>query len=155
MKPVYQKITEIGKGDCWRACIASILELDIDSVPNFVGEMNPLVGPTHYDTCKEWLRSRGLFMLDISLNNDMEWFYFINWTMVEDAYAIASVPSQKNQGGWHSVVIKFEKTCPKSTRLVIIHDPRKDNEKYPEDVKIRRLQFISNIVPQCLDNSKI
>ena len=35
MKPVFQTITSEEKGDCHRASIASLFELDITQVPNF------------------------------------------------------------------------------------------------------------------------
>jgi hypothetical protein len=36
MKKVYQRIIDPMKGDCFKCCICSILELDYDDVPNFV-----------------------------------------------------------------------------------------------------------------------
>ena len=36
MIPVYQTIVSIEDGDCTRACLASILDLPIDAVPNFI-----------------------------------------------------------------------------------------------------------------------
>lgn len=38
MKPVHQSITNIPQGDCLPACIASILEVPLESVPNFCAE---------------------------------------------------------------------------------------------------------------------
>ena len=35
MKPVMQKVFDPKKGDCFRACIASIFEFPIDKIPNF------------------------------------------------------------------------------------------------------------------------
>ena len=35
MTPVDQRVFEDGKGDCLRACVASILDLSCDDVPNF------------------------------------------------------------------------------------------------------------------------
>jgi hypothetical protein len=147
MKPVYQTIVDPGRGDCWRACIASILELPIEEVPNFVAEFadNPEI--THYELCSNWLRERGLFMVDINLSKVDEWFYVIDWQLIKSAYGIATVPSQKNKGGWHSVVIHFG-GADNTTSLKIIHDPRIDNESYPDDVKFRRMQFIVPILPR-------
>ena len=56
MTPVQQEIFEHGKGDCFRACIASILDLPLADVPNFVEsvEMRPV------DMAQEWLRSRNV-----------------------------------------------------------------------------------------------
>lgn len=36
MKPVYQRINDPKRGDCFKCTICSLLELDYDSVPNFV-----------------------------------------------------------------------------------------------------------------------
>jgi len=36
MKPVMQSICDKGKGDCLRACVASLLELEIEQVPHFI-----------------------------------------------------------------------------------------------------------------------
>lgn len=147
MKPVYQIITEPGKGDCWRACIASILELEINEVPNFVGQFHDNPEFNHYELCHKWLSERGLFMIDVNLSKVDEWFYILDWQMIKGAYGIASVPSQKNQGGWHSVVIHFTGDN-RTTSLKIVHDPRIDNEPYPEDVKFRRMQFIAPVLPK-------
>ena len=38
MKKVYQRIIDPNKGDCFKCCLASLLELDYDEVPNFVEE---------------------------------------------------------------------------------------------------------------------
>ena len=34
MIPIIQTITEVGKGNCLAACIASILEVSIDEIPD-------------------------------------------------------------------------------------------------------------------------
>lgn len=55
MKPVTQ--TKFGgeEGNCFAACVASVLELSIDDVPNFCG----LYGPEWFIKFDEWLRSQG------------------------------------------------------------------------------------------------
>lgn len=54
MKPVMQLVVDKGKGDCWRCCIASILELPAEAVPNFVGDAQPKFGQQHCDLAKRW-----------------------------------------------------------------------------------------------------
>ena len=53
MKPVDQTIFEDGRGNCLAACVASILELSIEEVPNF------REAPHAETTMKEWLAERG------------------------------------------------------------------------------------------------
>jgi len=49
------------KGDCFKCCIASILELPYESVPHFVqGEWVPSSGPTDYTSAaNDWLKVNG------------------------------------------------------------------------------------------------
>lgn len=35
MKPVMQTKTAEGEGDCWNACVASLLEIEIDTIPEW------------------------------------------------------------------------------------------------------------------------
>jgi hypothetical protein len=147
VKPIYQTVTDPGKGDCWRACIASILELEINQVPNFVGDTHESKEFSHYDVCSKWLNDRGLFMVDVPLTKVSDWFWAVDCQMVKGAYAIATVPSQKNKGGWHSVVVHWSGD-KNSTTLRVVHDPRADNDPYPDDVKFRRFQFICPFTPR-------
>jgi hypothetical protein len=53
VKPVQQKVLGPPGGDCLRACVASILELDIDELPNFHGD-------GWWDRWVAWGEARGL-----------------------------------------------------------------------------------------------
>lgn len=64
MKPVDQIIFEEGRGDCLRACVASILEVRIDDVPNFAEDGSFLNGMA------VWLEKRGLRSLRIDWSGD-------------------------------------------------------------------------------------
>ena len=58
MKPVQQTITGEG-GDCLRACVASLLELPIEEVPNFCEDRDWCVWLPKLQIC---LQARGLKM---------------------------------------------------------------------------------------------
>jgi hypothetical protein len=66
MKKVDQSVLhdpENGKyGDCQRACIASLLELDIEEVPHFAEVWCPL---TYYKTMNQFLAERGLVHIEV------------------------------------------------------------------------------------------
>lgn len=74
MRPVPQRITDHDPtrglyGDCFKCCLASVLELPYEDVPNFFaypGE-DPWPG---WDACIEWLDQRGLFLFYQSLRAD-------------------------------------------------------------------------------------
>jgi len=54
--------------DCVRACVATILELPIESVPNFVAER----GCVWLDRLREWLLPRGLTAINVSFSDSDE-----------------------------------------------------------------------------------
>lgn len=64
MIPVDQAIFEEGKGDCLRACVASICELPLDGVPNFAEDDSYIQGAI------AWLRARGTHSLRIDWTGD-------------------------------------------------------------------------------------
>lgn len=57
MIAVWQRETERGRGDCMAACMATLLGLGPDDVPNFTLDRDPWSGLQH------WLAGRGLFLL--------------------------------------------------------------------------------------------
>lgn len=57
MKPVLQTTFGIGTGNCFSACIASLLEVPIEEVPFFMGEDEPM------QACDAWLAPFGLYIL--------------------------------------------------------------------------------------------
>src|SRR5262245_45006179 len=58
MKPVDQTVFGLPHGNCFAACVASVIELPIEKVPNFV-----LEGDRWFDAAAEWLDERGYTLL--------------------------------------------------------------------------------------------
>lgn len=146
MTPVYQKVIDQGRGDCWRTCMASILELQPEEIPNFVGDEFD-GGENCHQAARKWLGDRGLFLLDVNLK-DRGFYTVVDWYLLRGAYFIASVPSQKFQGGWHSVVASLIR-IDGGTKLAVVHDPNKLNEPYGDIYNaVRRLQFIVPFNPK-------
>ena len=48
MKKVYQRIVDPARGDCYKCCIASILGLEYEDVPNFIE-----FGEERFDECND------------------------------------------------------------------------------------------------------
>lgn len=70
MKPVKQLIYNQGSngvGDCLRACVASILEIPIETVPNFIEYEKG--GNEYLDVMNEFLRKYRLKSLNLSYQN--------------------------------------------------------------------------------------
>lgn len=58
MKKVYQTIVDKGNGNCMQAATASILELELNEVPNFIDYLNDNKTNPHYELMK-FLESKG------------------------------------------------------------------------------------------------
>lgn len=74
MKPVQQTDFTTTTGDCFAACVASILELGIDEVPNFCGLYSAETWEDHFD---EWLEERGLYAVSVNIGEEFpSWDFF-------------------------------------------------------------------------------
>ena len=106
MKPVYQTIVDLTKGNCLQASIASLLSIGLGDVPNFIAESEL----TWYCSMHTFLRKRGYdlkgFERDVS--------------SLKDAPAVggcvcAMVPSKTFEDAKHAVLVN-----PKG---LVVHDP--------------------------------
>lgn len=95
MKPITQTILTAPGGNCFPACLASILELDLVKVPNFQGTDWQL---QYY----EWLRPLGLAMLTTAIpaGDQLERFADV----VLPGYTILAVDSPRFAPLLHAVV---------------------------------------------------
>lgn len=59
MKPVDQTLFAPGIGNCFSACVASVLEVPLDEVPNFCEGQ----AADWYDRFMAWLRPRGFYAI--------------------------------------------------------------------------------------------
>jgi hypothetical protein len=101
--PVRQTIGGPPNGDCFAACVASVLELPLSEVPNPVGER-------WREQWGDWLEGRGLSYVDV----DLAWGGGAWWRVAPGQLWIATVPSLNHEGLHHSVVMRgFE----------LAHDP--------------------------------
>jgi len=65
MIPVNQTISNSKNGDCVRACVASLLECNIEFIPNFMGNSNE----GYAQAVKKWGDKLGIIVLDIATDN--------------------------------------------------------------------------------------
>ena len=57
-------------GDCWKCCLASILELDYDDVPHFVEQEERGEADSWWNATQQWLRPRGFVLAQFGLWGD-------------------------------------------------------------------------------------
>lgn len=123
MKPVLQTITTVDPakgifGDCFRACIASILELPLDDVPHFVqigltphpDDPQPLAegNSDWWYYLRDWLRPRGLIYFDIPAGEDAP-------DALISALGYHTITGLSPRGDWQHVVV--------GRGGEIVHDP--------------------------------
>lgn len=71
MKPVDQTTFGLPGGNCFSACVASLLEIPIDEVPYFMGDTGEVLAGDDpekwFERFEQWLSPRGLYpiLLDI------------------------------------------------------------------------------------------
>ena len=66
MKPVEQTKFSYPDGNCFAACVASILELSLDEVPDFRGD-------DWFEQWQEWLAARNLYLVYLGLPGYESW----------------------------------------------------------------------------------
>lgn len=132
--PVEQTVSGWGKGNCVAACVASILELSIEEVPNFVGDY----GDDWWSAYGDWLRERGFSAVEVKLDREG-----INWFGTGTVgYFIATVPSlnvtdpETGEPAWHAVVMRG---------ATLAHDPAIGKKR--ESVDWEEVKLIKFLVP--------
>lgn len=98
-------------GNCWAACIASILEVPLDALPDEADFWSPGLHPRHtwppyYAAMLSWLALRNLTLVEVTTHNiEVDW---------GDSFEILSGTSPRDSSILHSVVGFAGK---------IVHDP--------------------------------
>lgn len=149
MIPENQTDTSKETGDCFRACVASLLELPIGRVPNFM-----LGGPVEdmKSRARKWLvRNFGLSLVCVQMqyegqfNDDGVQSYTILWAF-ENTPVIASVQSMRHEStaDSHAVVGELYYHNRKKGQLGcrLMHDPNPDSlfklrqRIYPQQINL-------------------
>lgn len=108
MKPVDQIIFDHNRGDCFRACVASILEVPLEEVPNFMED-----GRKQFDdNLDKWLKDQSFTMLDCRILEPE-----VVWRYLKDCFVIACDESPRStveDTFDHAVIFK---------NGALIHDP--------------------------------
>lgn len=110
MKPVMQ--TTLGRrGNCMSACLASILEIPIETVPNFFEVAGEGVAEW-WGALREWLKPFGFGVITLTFEDAGMWN-----TLCLDGYHIVSGPSPRVEGSFHATVWHAGR---------MVHDPHPD-----------------------------
>lgn len=102
MRPVHQTDFDFVNGNCMAACIASVLELPIEGMPNYHGE-----GTEWYIQWQRWLEPYNVQLLTFQAGGD--------W--LPTGYSILAGKSPRHEGNHAVVCLNGE----------IVHDPHPDS----------------------------
>ncbi len=136
MKKVFQTIVDKGKGNCMQAAVASLFDMELNDVPNFIEfEDNEKYPDTnHFIEMNKFYRERGYEegITYISRRKDDSVEFMIKVAKFDggiNGYLDATVKSQTFPDSYHSVII--------DTDLNIVHDPNPNQlalKLTPDDV---------------------
>jgi hypothetical protein len=108
MKPIDQTLFGDGVGNCFTACVASILELPLEGLPNFCVEYPDPWFPRF----ESWLAARGVFVVSFNFMEDpANVGPFLAWSEHVSAPFIVGGDTPR---GKHAVIYERGK---------LIHDP--------------------------------
>ena len=114
MKPVRQKIMDPVKGDCFAACLASLMGFELEWVPNFCAEHEP---EKWFEEACQWMNERGHYLILFPIP---DWPTYREWLRISGAgYWIACGTSPRFRGKLHSVLYKGDQPA---------HDPHPDDK---------------------------
>lgn len=136
MKPVKQTDITFVSGNCFSACIASILEMRITDVPTFVVEKD------WWRATNAWLAGRGLTFVDFKYDDIGN----VCGPLFNEVFCILSGPSPRDKTKQHSVVGVIERD-PGSERMVrgrMIFDPHPSNDGI---LSVDYVGFLINVNP--------
>jgi hypothetical protein len=113
MKPIDQTVLGFTNGNCFAACIASLLEVPIASLPIIPSEMEWL------ETTQKALIPHGLFYLEVRLD------VAVSYPMYEMRNRLCVLTGKSPRGKfWHSVVgAVHHDDCENKVLFETLHDP--------------------------------
>ena len=116
MIPVKQTISNFVNGNCMQACVASIMEVPLETIPNFMCD-----GEEFYErNLNAWLKYQNFITIDVVIDK-------YNTGMLKDCYVIATGESPRSPDLNHAVVYYNGK---------MVHDPHPDNTGIIGDPKM-------------------
>lgn len=121
MKKVYQTDTTRETGNCLQACVASLLNMDMQTVPDFKYQ-NP---HAPIFPMQKWLEGRGYSVVQTHKLYDG----------TKDTLCIVAVASKSSvyDGGTHAVVGRIDKTG----HIRLLHDPNPKNKQEGRGKRIK------------------
>lgn len=129
MIPTHQTNTTPENGDCFSACIASLLEIPLEDVPVFCAQENENIKEWPINA-HEWFGEKGIGWIELDCR-EMDDCLAINNMKVRGGYTIVTGQSPRHEC-LHSVIYKDGE---------FVHDP------HPEGGGVEDIQFVEYLAP--------
>ncbi len=120
MKPVFQTRFGFEDGNCFEACIASILEIPLDDIPDFHKNAKGDNGPAYWKNIAGWCKDKPFNIIAVALTEDHD-----PLTFFKDSWVIVSGPSPRGKEDWHIHACVW-------WNGKIVHDPHPDQQGLKE-----------------------
>ncbi len=140
MIPVYQKVIDKDNGDCMRAVMASLFELKLEDVPNFIEAENwflSMFNFLNHNGCSVngYLYGGNLVSSEFHLHNISK-YDGINGYFYASVYSPKYNPYNSISGVTHAVVV--------DKNLNVVHDPNPENKDH-KNYTIDHIMIIEKI----------
>ncbi len=145
MKPVHQLCFRdpdgTDRGDCLRAAVASLLELDPTTVPHFVQEEED-GGEYWWDHLLRWLGERGLWIVDVPK-------HVVLYQTPANALLFATGVSPRDPDGKTRHMVVWEGGIHRHQGRGLVHDPHPDGTGLVGDPETWGYYMLAPLDPVC------
>jgi hypothetical protein len=141
MRHIFQDNLTVGEGNCFAACVASILELPLAEVPNFCAAA---AGTGWWPGFQHWLGERGLYAIGVKLGAGRP-------AMSPAAFGVPCILTGTSpRGDWRHSVVAFTAVGG----FEFDHDPNPNHDgRWPHD--ITEVTFLACLnVKRCLHRQR-
>lgn len=140
MIPVYQ--TRGGRqGNCWPACLASLLELPLEDVDHCCAQHDDF-----HERSQRFLADRGLFYLECEIRGGVDPQHYPFSQVPHGALVIGCDMAAGDRHLDHVVVLRAEhQPEPNNLSFMVIHDPARSDGSLRESYNIQRVILLCRL----------
>lgn len=105
-------------GDCWRCCVAAILQAPAETVPHFLQQAIDSEQQNEDRITQQWLNERGMWLLSGNGHGDYGMYFIGDKSKAPPLIACGPTRRSRRKGAHHAVVMLGEK---------MVYDPHPDD----------------------------
>lgn len=143
MTPIFQTPDHPRGGNCLQACIASLLDRPLESVPNFPDLIDDDQVDSMLPKMVDWCRRQnvGIAYIDVSGREEV-------WPVLDGFYLIACGKTKRSDYMNHAVIIR-PWLVDGRTELEPVHDP------CPDGKFLTKVEYLFLLLPEILPQTRL